>query len=61
MSSANAEAIEYFDRALKLNPKSAHAWNGKGTALNELGKNDEGLRCLIKARECAPLQAVLRP
>ena len=27
-----------FDRAIKLNPKDALAWNNKGYALNKLGK-----------------------
>ena len=33
-----AQAIESFDRAIKIDPENASAWGGKGVALTRLGR-----------------------
>lgn len=45
------EAIKYYDKAIKLNPKYAEAYNEKGNALLILGKVDEAIKCFTKATE----------
>ncbi len=45
------EALECFDKAIKLNPKYAEAYNEKGNALLILGKVDEAIKCFTKATE----------
>ncbi|MDI6916215.1 MAG: tetratricopeptide repeat protein [Thermoplasmatales archaeon] len=42
-------ALECFDKAIKLNPKYAEAYNEKGNALLILGKIDEAINCFTKA------------
>jgi tetratricopeptide (TPR) repeat protein len=39
------EAIECYDKAIKLNPNYKYAWHNKGRALEKLGKNNEALAC----------------
>ena len=48
------EAIEWFDRAIQINPLHAEAWRYKGMALKHLNRNDEALKCLQQARSLAP-------
>jgi predicted O-linked N-acetylglucosamine transferase (SPINDLY family) len=38
-----AQALENYDRALRIDPGCAPAWDGKGTALYVLGRYDEAL------------------
>ena len=38
------EAIEAFDKALRLNPRSATSYNGRGVAFNELAQNQRALK-----------------
>jgi len=45
------EALDCFDKALKLQPNNKHAWLGKGHALERLGKNGEANICFKKAEE----------
>jgi tetratricopeptide (TPR) repeat protein len=47
-------AISYFDQALEKNPASAKALYGRGLALCQLGKNDDGLASLGKALRLEP-------
>lgn len=42
-------ALECFDKAIKINPKYAEAYNEKGNALLILGKVDEAIKCFTKA------------
>lgn len=48
------EAIECFDKALKLNPNSVTDWIDKGAAFVELGKYDEAIDFLDKALSIDP-------
>lgn len=47
-------ALEYYDRALEINPESSDAWNNKGVALYNLDRIDEALECYNKALEINP-------
>ena len=42
-------ALEQFDRALKLNPKAAEAWNSRGTVFNDLGQYERAVADFDKA------------
>jgi len=44
------EALEYFDKAININPSFARAWHQKGMALLKLGKNAEAKKCFGKAK-----------
>ncbi|MBM2816661.1 MAG: hypothetical protein HW421_3423, partial [Ignavibacteria bacterium] len=44
-------AIDLLDKVLRINPKYYDAWNNKGTALSQLGKNKEAIKCYDKAIE----------
>lgn len=48
------EAIEAYDKALRLDSKNAYAWNNRGVALWHLGKREEAIRCFDKALELDP-------
>jgi tetratricopeptide (TPR) repeat protein len=48
------KALEYYDRALEINPKSSDAWNNKGVALYSLNRVDEALQCYSRALEIDP-------
>jgi tetratricopeptide (TPR) repeat protein len=48
------EAIECYDKSLKLNPDNAIDWNNKGAAFDELGKYDEAIECYDKALAIDP-------
>ena len=45
------DAIKAYDEAIRLNPKLAAAWNGKGTALKLLGRFADADAALAKAKE----------
>jgi len=47
-------AITYFEQALKENPQLDKAWYGKGVALCQLGKYDDGLSSLDHALQVDP-------
>ena len=47
-------AISYFEQALKEDPQLDKAWYGKGVALCQLGKYDDGLSCLDRALQIDP-------
>jgi Flp pilus assembly protein TadD len=36
------KAINYYDKAMELNPNEADTWYGKGSALDMLGRNKDG-------------------
>ncbi|HOK58859.1 tetratricopeptide repeat protein [Methanothrix sp.] len=48
------KALEYYDRALEINPNSSDAWNNKGVALYRLNRIDEALQCYHRALEIDP-------
>ena len=48
------KAIEFYDRAISLNPRLAIAWNNKGYVLNELERYEEALIVLERAIEINP-------
>ena len=52
----SARAIDAFDRALKLSPRDARLWLGKGATFRRLGRLDDALTSLKKAWELAPDQ-----
>jgi tetratricopeptide (TPR) repeat protein len=45
------ESIKAYDEAIRLNPKLAAAWNGKGCALQSLGRFADADAALAKAKE----------
>ncbi len=49
-----ARAIDCFDKAIELDPKSAAAWINKGYSLANLGRHEQALSCLDKAIELDP-------
>jgi len=48
------KAIEFYDRAISLNPRLAIAWNNKGYVLNELERYEEALIVLERAIQINP-------
>lgn len=48
------QALEFYDKALKLDPENVDAWNNKGYLLTNLGKPEDGLQCTQKATELDP-------
>lgn len=45
----HATALKLYEAAVVRNPRSVHAWSGKGSCLNNLGRTAEALSCLDKA------------
>ena len=43
--------VEYYTKALEIDPKYDAAWYNKGTALDDLKRNEEAIRCYDKALE----------
>jgi tetratricopeptide (TPR) repeat protein len=50
----HAEAIEAYDRSLKLYPEYAEAWQFKGTSLAALGRYEEALQAFDRATTLEP-------
>ena len=48
------EAIECYDKALKINPNNVKAWNNKAFALHNLNRLDEAIECYDKALKIDP-------
>ena len=48
------KAIEFFDKAIEIEPDHASAWYNKGVALSKLGRYDEELKAYDKAIEIKP-------
>jgi len=48
------QVIEYFDRAIRMDPGYASAWNEKGNYLDLMGKLDEALSCYDTALQLEP-------
>lgn len=43
------QAIDYYDRALAIDPECSTAWLAKGVALHNLGRYDEAILCYERA------------
>ena len=48
------EAIECYDKALKINPNNVKAWNNKAFALHNLNRLDEAIECYDEALKIDP-------
>ena len=48
------EAIQAFDKAIKLNPAKAETWRNKGLDLYRLNRSDEAIQAFDKAIEFNP-------
>ena len=51
------EAIEYFDRAIELDPECFDAWIRRGDTLYRLGRHEKAIEALDKAIELRPGKA----
>ena len=51
------EAIDCYDRAIKIDPMNAGAWSNKGVALDGIGKFQEAIDCYEKALKINPSHA----
>ena len=51
------EAVECFDKTLKIDPKASKAWYNKGAVLIDLGYLPLALKSLKKAKELGLPQA----
>jgi tetratricopeptide (TPR) repeat protein len=51
------EAIEYYDKALKIEYNNFDLWFNKGYSLNRLGKHEEAIECYDKAIKINPNDA----
>ena len=62
-SSANARAVDLFQRAIALDPNYAHAWSGLADAYNFSSSygNEESAEALNKSREAAEKALALDP
>jgi tetratricopeptide (TPR) repeat protein len=47
-------AVEFFDKALKLDPSIVAAWSNRGLALSKLGRYDEAIESYDQAIELFP-------
>jgi tetratricopeptide (TPR) repeat protein len=56
-SDRNQEAIQYFDKALELDPKNVGALVNKGTALYALGRYEAALQCCYRTLSRDPKNA----
>jgi tetratricopeptide (TPR) repeat protein len=48
------QVVEYFDRAITIDPGYAVAWNEKGNYLDLMGRLDEALTCYDTALKLEP-------
>lgn len=53
------EAIQAYDKAIRLDPQNAGAWYNKGIVLYEQGKYNEAINASDKAIECIKLNPIL--
>lgn len=55
----NDEAVDYFRKAIKLEPDYYSAYNSLGVALDMIGEKAEALECFRKAHQLQPENAVI--
>lgn len=55
----NGEAVDYFRKAIKLEPDYYSAYNSLGVSLDMIGEKDEALECFRKAYQLQPENAVI--
>ncbi len=48
------EAIDFYNKALEINPQDIVALANKGTALDQLGRHEEAMKCFDKVLEISP-------
>ena len=48
------EAIECYDKALKINPNDFRSWNNKAFTLHQLNRSNEAIECYNKSLEINP-------
>ena len=48
------EALKYCDKAIRIYPYFATAWNNKGNVLINMGKKKDALKCYKKALKINP-------
>ena len=46
------EALECFNKVIRLDPENSEAWNNKGKILETLGKSGEAIVCYDEAMSC---------
>jgi tetratricopeptide (TPR) repeat protein len=49
-----SEAVKYYDKALKIDPRNAQLWNLKGIVLTQMNQYPVALTCFEKAIEIDP-------
>ena len=49
-----ASSLSFFDEVISLDPENSQAWNGKGLALQNLGRYDESITYFDKAIKLNP-------
>lgn len=54
-----SQALHGYEEALRMNPRSVHAWNGKGTALYQQGNYRKAFDAYQRAIEIEPENAVV--
>jgi tetratricopeptide (TPR) repeat protein len=47
-------AMQYFDKALEIDPRLARAWNDKAGVLGFLGRHEESIKCCDEALKLNP-------
>ena len=52
------EALQYFEKAIQLNPKNDFAWGDRGLILDKQGKTEESLASFSKAIEIDPKNSI---
>lgn len=53
------ESIEYYNKALSLDPNNPHIWSHKARALDELNQMSEAMKCYKVALELNPSNVCL--
>ena len=53
------ESLDYFDRALRIDPNFTEAWYAKGVALHNMMRYDEAIQCYNRALAIDPGNAVV--
>jgi tetratricopeptide (TPR) repeat protein len=48
------QKIEFYSKSIELNPNDSDAYNNKGNAFGNLGRNEEAIKCYNKSIELNP-------